>query len=160
MRRVLAAEVIQEFGRAGIMGINLPRLFSLPLLVLEGEWTEPRRLALEGSAAASLPGGRKMATGWLGFLAREQGEPALAWAQVYAVLPAGPATLVEEVGSDGPPRLRHLAGALAIDAGDLPTARAWLEAGDRWLAWSGSVLGQAERRLALGRILPGGGPAG
>ncbi|MGN6566249.1 MAG: AAA family ATPase [Thermomicrobiales bacterium] len=146
-RRLLAAEVTHEFGRAGIMGLNLPRLFCVPLLVLEGEWAEARRLAQEGSAAASLPGGRKMAAGWLGFLAREQGEPALAWAQVRAVLPAGPTTPVEEVGMDGPPRLRHLAGALALDAGDLPTARAWLEAGDRWLTWSGSVLGQAEHHL-------------
>jgi DNA-binding CsgD family transcriptional regulator len=33
---------------------------------------------------------------------------------------------------------------LALDARDLPTARAWLEAHDRWLAWSSAVLGRAE----------------
>ena len=36
---------------------------------------------------------------------------------------------------------------LALDAGDLPAARAWLEAHDRWLAWSGAVLGRAEGQL-------------
>ncbi|HEX5506225.1 MAG TPA: response regulator transcription factor, partial [Thermomicrobiales bacterium] len=43
--------------------------------------------------------------------------------------------------------LQRLAAALALDAGDLPTARAWLAAHDRWLAWNGTVLGRAEGAL-------------
>src|SRR5262249_52532161 len=43
--------------------------------------------------------------------------------------------------------LRALAVALALDAGDSALARRWLESLDRWLAWSGSVLGQAEAHL-------------
>jgi DNA-binding CsgD family transcriptional regulator len=40
-----------------------------------------------------------------------------------------------------------LAADLALDAGDLPTARQWLETYDRWVAWSGTVIGQAEGAL-------------
>lgn len=43
--------------------------------------------------------------------------------------------------------MQPLAAALALDAGDLSAARAWLGAHDRWLAWSGAVLGQAEGLL-------------
>jgi DNA-binding NarL/FixJ family response regulator len=37
--------------------------------------------------------------------------------------------------------------SLVVDEGDLPAARTWLDAHDRWLAWSGSVLWQAEGKL-------------
>src|SRR5205814_2097011 len=43
--------------------------------------------------------------------------------------------------------LLRLATALALDAGDLVEARAWLGTHDRWLAWSGATLGQAEGQL-------------
>ena len=42
---------------------------------------------------------------------------------------------------------QRLAAALALDVGDLPLAAAWLAAHDRWLAWSGAVLGQSEGQL-------------
>jgi DNA-binding CsgD family transcriptional regulator len=35
--------------------------------------------------------------------------------------------------------------------GDLTTARAWLEAHDRWLAWSGAVLGRSEGQVLWGQ---------
>jgi len=40
---------------------------------------------------------------------------------------------------------------LALDAGDQDVVRAWLEAHDRWLAWSGGVLGQADGKVAWAR---------
>ena len=43
--------------------------------------------------------------------------------------------------------LQQLAPGLALDAHDLLTARAWLQANDRWLEWSGAVLGRAEGAL-------------
>src|SRR4051812_7475968 len=43
--------------------------------------------------------------------------------------------------------LQRLAAALALDAGDRVAARAWLQARDRWLAWSGLLLGRAEGHL-------------
>jgi DNA-binding CsgD family transcriptional regulator len=44
--------------------------------------------------------------------------------------------------------LQRLAARLALEAGDPAAARAWLEAHDRWLAWSGSVLEQADALLS------------
>jgi DNA-binding CsgD family transcriptional regulator len=43
--------------------------------------------------------------------------------------------------------LQRVAATLALRSGDLPAARAWLDANDRWLAWSGAVLGRAEAAL-------------
>ena len=48
-------------------------------------------------------------------------------------------------------RLQDIAASLALDADDLETAHAWLMARDRWLAWSGAVLGQVEGHLGWAR---------
>jgi DNA-binding NarL/FixJ family response regulator len=40
--------------------------------------------------------------------------------------------------------MQRIAAGHALDMGDLVTARAWLDAHDRWLAWNGAVLGQSE----------------
>jgi ATP/maltotriose-dependent transcriptional regulator MalT len=78
---------------------------------------------------------------------RAQGRPDQAWAIVRETFTAGPAT---EPGdwllSEGLDLQREAAG-LALDAGDLAAASVWLKAHDRWLAWSGSVLGRAEGQL-------------
>ena len=83
----------------------------------------------------------------VGWVARQQGETGLAWRIVLTALPAGPTTepgtLTLTVALD----LQRLAAALSVDAGELPAARAWLDAHDRWLAWSGAVLGQSEGAL-------------
>jgi ATP/maltotriose-dependent transcriptional regulator MalT len=47
--------------------------------------------------------------------------------------------------------LQRLAADLCLDATDLPMAHAWLTAHDVWLAWSGSVLGQADGAFAWAR---------
>jgi DNA-binding CsgD family transcriptional regulator len=39
---------------------------------------------------------------------------------------------------------QRLAVELALDSGDLDTARAWLEEHDRWLDWSGAFVGRSE----------------
>jgi len=40
--------------------------------------------------------------------------------------------------------MQRLAAALSLDTGDLPGAKAWIDAHDRWLEWSESVLGASE----------------
>ena len=47
--------------------------------------------------------------------------------------------------------LQRLAVQLALDAGDLDQARAWLEAQDRWLAWGGAVRRQTDAQLLWAR---------
>ena len=84
-------------------------------------------------------------------LARHRGEPEVAWAQIRPLFPHGPATEPGDLIHQEGLFLQRLAADLCLDAGDLPGARAWLEAHDRWLAWSGSVLGPAEGQLAWAR---------
>jgi DNA-binding CsgD family transcriptional regulator len=81
---------------------------------------------------------------YLAWRYRERGERAEAWAQIHSVLPRGVAT---EPGDEVFLRavaMQRVAAALALDEENVPLARAWLEAHDRWLAWNGAVLGQAE----------------
>jgi DNA-binding CsgD family transcriptional regulator len=60
-------------------------------------------------------------------------------------LPAGPATAPGTVVFfDTATPVQRVAITLALDAGDLTTAREWLRAHDRWMTWSGAVPGQSE----------------
>ncbi|HEX7103262.1 MAG TPA: hypothetical protein VF201_11510, partial [Nitrolancea sp.] len=88
-----------------------------------------------------------IAARWLVPLAVWRGEADLAWRIIGRILRAGSGT---EPGTAYFPTvlpLQRLAAELALDAHDFPNARAWLAAHDRWLAWSGAVLGQAEGAL-------------
>ena len=146
-RRRLAAEAERLWARAGEALDGLPpRLARLPLLALEGAWTEARAVALAGHAGR-IPLMRAMAAQVLGPLARAQGDAALAWALVRETLPDGPATVPGDLGLYHAVVLQRVAVLLALDAGDAATARAWLGAHDRWQAWSERVLGRAEGEL-------------
>ncbi|HET8628543.1 MAG TPA: AAA family ATPase [Thermomicrobiales bacterium] len=161
-RRRLAEEAEAAWARASGALADLPPRFAwLPLLLVEGQWAEARGLA----EAAAAPGGRAnwrpFAKSLLALLAREVGEPDLAWRLVREHLPAGHATAPgDAILLDSLPLLR-LAAALALDAGDLAAVRSWLEAHDRWLAWSDAVLGRAQGHLgwaayhrAVGEVAP------
>jgi DNA-binding CsgD family transcriptional regulator len=147
-RERLAAEGEEAWRQAsGALSGVAPRTARLPLLCLEGHWAEARALAQAARAARASASLTALATELLGPLAREQGDAPLAWALVRELVPAGP--IGEPGDTDFRPALalQRVATALALDAGDLPAARAWLEAHDRWLAWNGAVLGRAEGHL-------------
>jgi DNA-binding CsgD family transcriptional regulator len=117
----------------------------MPLLHLEGDWAEAERAAL-----LWLAGGTSGTTALrlLGPIAYHRGDRETAWEWVREGLPAGRATVPGEVGEFLDILiLQRLAAALAIDAGDLPTAREWLEMHDRWHAWSDAMQGRAEGAL-------------
>jgi DNA-binding CsgD family transcriptional regulator len=116
------------------------------VLYLEGQWAETRRA---GQAALAVAHGiwQVLPRLILGALARTQGQADLAWDTVRDALPQGPATEPGDTVYLAAVLAQRLAAALALDAGDLSAARAWLAAHDRWLAWSGSVLGRAEGHL-------------
>jgi DNA-binding CsgD family transcriptional regulator len=148
-RQRLADEAVRAWTRAsGALAGLSPQLARLPLLALEGRWDKASDLARatlaasEGSAAW-----RRSPTRFLAFLAHARGEHDLAWQLVNEEFPDGPATAPGAKWFLHAVALQRLAAALAIDGGDLATARAWLDAHDRWLAWSGAVLGQAEGHL-------------
>jgi DNA-binding CsgD family transcriptional regulator/tetratricopeptide (TPR) repeat protein len=149
-RRRLAAEGEEAARRAQAVGYRLPPgLVALPVLVVEGSWDEARplvqlALTLRGDVYHFLA-----AESWA-TLVRGVGDVALAWRLVHDALPDGVTTepginpyLYAQVG-------QRLAVALCLDAGDLPQARAWLDAHEHWLAWSGAVVGKAAGQALWG----------
>jgi ATP/maltotriose-dependent transcriptional regulator MalT len=86
-------------------------------------------------------------TSVFGRLAHAQGAVDRAGQVVQEALPNGPAALPDDTHAVYVHPLLRLAVSLALDAGDLQSARAWLEAYDRWLTWMGARLGQAEGAL-------------
>jgi DNA-binding CsgD family transcriptional regulator len=147
-RRRLAREAEAAWVRSSGALEDLPPAFAwLPLLLVEGNWIEARRLALSAATPGSRTSWRPLATSLLALLAHEQGEPDLAWRLVRERMPAGHSLQPGDAILLDTLPLQRLAAALALDAGDLGTAHAWLKAHDRWLDWSGAVLGRAEGQL-------------
>jgi DNA-binding CsgD family transcriptional regulator len=151
-RRRLAAEAEAALGRAGGAlrpGVS-PRLAWLNCLALDGRWDEALRI-LDGLPPPGNAHLRREMTDTRAVLARCRGDPEVAWAQIRPLFPAGPATEPgDHIHQEGL-FLQRLAAGLFLDAGDPMAARAWLEAHDRWLAWSGSVLGRADGRFFWAR---------
>ncbi len=110
--------------------------------VLTGSWNE----AIDMLERSSLRFMRRAIPMLLAPIARHRGNPELAWSLIYQSFPGGPDTALEDSTLDVLP-LRTLAAALAIDAGDLDTARHWLDSLDGWLDWSGAIFGQADAHL-------------
>jgi len=152
IRRQLAGEAeaaLERTGGALRPGIS-PRLACLNCLVLDGQWQEAdlilRDLPNAGNAFL-----RREITAAHAILARHRGAPERAWEEINHLLPNGPGTEPgNRIYQEGL-FLQRLAADLCLDRGDLPAARAWLSANDRWLVWSGSVLGIAEGRVTWAR---------
>ena len=139
----LQAELEEVFGTINeVFGQRSSRSAQLVSLLLAGEWAEVFAL-MDGSGVGPV---RLLAASLLAPLARHQGNADLAWQLLYTDLPDGPETAPDDSAGYIVP-LRALAVALALDAGDCEAARRWLESFDRWLAWSGGVLGQADAHL-------------
>jgi DNA-binding CsgD family transcriptional regulator len=134
------------------MPVGMPaRAATLPLLVVDGNWDEAHDLATVTRVQGS-PLERQMAVTILGNLARYQGDTDLAWQMVRELLPRGPASEPEDALFPYAIETLRLAARLSLDASDIPGARDWLAAHDRWLEWSGAVRGRAEGRMLRARM--------
>ncbi|MDQ6602831.1 MAG: AAA family ATPase [Chloroflexota bacterium] len=121
----------------------------LPLLFVTGRWDE---IAAMGPALdTSNSSFEALIVNVLAPFARERGETAVAERYVGEILPQGPATEPGGALFFVAQQMQRLAAALTLDAGDLETARLWLEAHDRWLDWSGATLNRAEGALLWAR---------
>jgi DNA-binding CsgD family transcriptional regulator/tetratricopeptide (TPR) repeat protein len=148
-RLLTEARAVWEQSRA--MGMPLAIGMHDPSLALvTGAWDVAREAA-EAEYANPLPGYRPQASGALAQLARAQGRVVEAQGYLREQFPAGPAS---EPGGVmlmwGLHALRE-AAALALDTGDLHSTKAWLAAHDRWMTWSGAVLGQSEGQVLWAR---------
>lgn len=137
------AERAWEGTDASVALAELPHRFArLYLLQVDGAWHEARTVAEPVYAANGSY--KAVAVRVLGAISRDQGDLNLAWGLVRDVLPKGPDTDVGAGNYGTVLLLQRLAATLALDAGDLTMAHRWLESHDRWLAWSGAVLGVSE----------------
>jgi tetratricopeptide (TPR) repeat protein len=129
----------------------MARLLDSDSAAVEGRWAETRRAAM-----AVLEGGltslflRQVGASHAA-IAQAQGDPDVAWRLVRLALPDGAGYQPGDQAFHIALPLQQLAPALALDARDLPAARAWLDAYNRWLEWSGAVLGRAEGALLWGQ---------
>ena len=128
----------------------LSRRAQLPVLWIEGRWGEARQIVDDYPTHGNYLL-RRAATNALAPIAYAQGRVEDAWAHIHALLPEGPMTRPGATVLQDALLLQRLAVDLALDDGDLALARSWLEALDRWLEWSGAILGRAERELAWAR---------
>jgi DNA-binding CsgD family transcriptional regulator/tetratricopeptide (TPR) repeat protein len=146
-RRRFATEAEAAYTMARTAALDLePRIARAYLSILEGDWAEARQI-LEAIPYPLGPfPGLLFAT-----VAAWQGDAGTAWQLVREIYTDGPETLSQRgdfLPSNG---LQRIAVTLALAADDLPTARAWLEAHDRRLTWSGCVLGQSEGQVLWAR---------
>ena len=122
-------------------------LVQLPILILTGKWEEALKfLPLARQHTYGLQHGM-WAFPMFGALLIARGERDLAWTLVAEALPGGPDTAPGAQPLANALAMQRTATALALDAVDSSTAHAWLAAHDRWLDWSGAVLGRAEGAL-------------
>lgn len=115
-------------------------------MFLDGHWSEACRIATECRVHGTYIL-RRPVTHTVVQIAFHQGDADTSWAQILALLPRGPETEPGSAVLLDALLLQRVAVCLCIDTGDFDDADRWLQANDRWLAWSGSVLGRAEHLL-------------
>lgn len=151
-RRRLAAGASAVLVRAGGTfpeGLS-PERAALTLHVLEGNWEIARRIAEDVPVHGTVILRREVSTS-ISAIARAQGKLDESWNLIDQVLPQGPMTQPGSTLFPETTDLQMIAVNLALDMSDLERARAWLEAHDRWMAWSGAVLGRADGLLGWSR---------
>jgi DNA-binding CsgD family transcriptional regulator len=145
-RRRLVREIEDNARRTGTATTDRFRLewWRVHFLVLEARWDEA--LALLGEMEAQ-PSSR-LPPVYAAIVAapvhRGRGEREAAWERILGALPDGYETRPGSMLYLEAMELLRLGGALCLDGENLVEARRWLEAHDRWLAWSGAVLGQSD----------------
>jgi tetratricopeptide (TPR) repeat protein len=125
---------------------------SLPLLYLDGRWdaaVASARSTLESDTVSLLD--REICHVTIALIAQARGERDEGWRHLRVLLPAETATEPGTVPLHATLVMQRVAIGLALDDGDLDLAITWLTTQERWLTWSGAVLGRAEYQVLLAR---------
>jgi ATP/maltotriose-dependent transcriptional regulator MalT len=144
--RVAAAAArmaIRSVERGGHVSTDLPRFARVPLLVIEGQWREARRI-LDLPRTSDLALMVCFNVFHRGTIARAQGDTAMAWQCVHEPFRPSPETEPGEHFCPMPLQFHLLAAGLALDARDLRTARTWLDLYRRWLDFMDATLGRSD----------------
>ncbi len=146
-RRVRTVMAEEEYQRIrDVHADPHPQLIRLPLRVIEGEWDEARELALLWMDTRPV-GWQRPFYAAAGTLALAQGDWDMGRRLIADTFPDGPDMRPGGIWFDRAVAVQRLAASFALVQGDLSTAHAWLVTYDRWLAWSGAVIGLAEQAL-------------
>ena len=122
-------------------------ILSMPILLLQGDWDRARDAVTDSDVWLVAPGGQQWQRMWAAVVTHHQGDEGGHWRRMQALLPAGPPLDPESVTTGVVSPLLQLVSQMGFEPSDLEIARGWLEAFDRWLDWSGAVLGRAENAV-------------
>ncbi len=120
-------------------------------LLAEGRWNDVLNIAGQPGVRSSLRN-RVFSDHEYAAVAYYQGDHELAWELVQYAFPQGHETEPGSSFANLYEPLHRLAIDMKLDAGDLEEARAWLEAYDRWVVWSGASARTAEAGLLWARF--------
>lgn len=159
-----AEESVRCLTNAVEAGIALEGIYSVAqaaLNLLRGtDWAATEQAILRARSTHPDAVWRQHAHVFLGRFAQVRGDLERASSEVRAALPQGPASAPGDERAFTSVELVGLAAELALDAGDLPRALAWLHCHDRWLEHSGNIQGRARGELLWARHLQLGGDLG
>ncbi|HEX5164139.1 MAG TPA: BREX system ATP-binding domain-containing protein [Thermomicrobiales bacterium] len=131
-------EAIRLAKAEGTLGPDVPdETGAIWLYLVDGRWDDARRV-VEVATSAGQWITFLTAAAWM-TLTRHQGDPEAALARLPITFPDGPASQPGRQTFETSVLCMHAAIEIALDAGDLALARAWLECHDRWLDWSGHI---------------------
>lgn len=121
------------------------------LLLHEGRWSELRTL-IDIAPAASSYDYRIVSLLARARLAWYQGDYQQAGELVSLLLPSGPDSAPDDNIHLLTAEPHRIATSMAIEEGDLESARIWLTAHDTWFDWTNAVLGRADGMLLWARL--------
>jgi DNA-binding CsgD family transcriptional regulator len=146
-RLIAEADVLLDRAKGSTASLLQRSLSYLPLLLLQGHWDQARDLAADPELWGAPGLGGPLRLMWAAVLSHHQAPIGEAWRRMHELLSSGPAIEPGRTGISWFLSMQHLVAQPAFDAADLEIARPWLAAFDRWLAWSGAVLGRAENAV-------------
>jgi DNA-binding CsgD family transcriptional regulator len=145
-RRRLDGEASDAWRRAAgaLSSDSAVTVGDLWLQLIDGHWSDAAAQAQAGLAGHAHSTWRQDAANALSLLSCWRGNTQRARELIHDILPAGPVSMPGEHHYIHTVRMLRIGAVVELESGDLEAARAWLEAHDRWLAWSGAVLGQSD----------------
>ncbi len=157
LRRATASNAVDAAFKAlgAVQSDASPDLHRTSLWIVEGRWVDAYSIlharVFPDGGASHLAVTEDYPVSDLAAICVGQGRREEALDLIRSTLPDGSDTQPGNQPFESALNFHAVAASLALDIGDLTAAHAWLAAHDRWLDWSGSVLGQVDGHLGWSR---------